>query len=213
MAGNVIVVPVPPWVGCWLAQEPFRGATGRGGDRRCAGAFRVAPDQVDYVIMGHVLQAGGGQITARQAAVEAGIPMSVPAVTVNKVCLSGIDAIALADHHRGWRVRDRGCRRHGVDDQRPAPARRLPRGRQGDGDWKAIDPMAFDGLTCAFDQCAMGSRPAGTTPLRLRPRRAGRLRRRSPEGCGGSEVGCAGRGDRRRRDSAAARGADRGRGR
>src|SRR5919112_3819902 len=57
----------------------------------------VAPGQVQYVIMGQVLQAGAGQITARQAAVAAGIPMTVPALTVNKVCLSGLDAIALAD--------------------------------------------------------------------------------------------------------------------
>src|SRR3982750_1622835 len=57
----------------------------------------VSGDQVDYVIMGHVLQAGQGQITARQAAVKGGIPMNVPALTINKVCLSGLDAIALAD--------------------------------------------------------------------------------------------------------------------
>jgi len=57
----------------------------------------VAPDQVDYVIMGQVLTAGAGQIPARQAAAGAGIPMTVPALTINKVCLSGIDAIALAD--------------------------------------------------------------------------------------------------------------------
>src|ERR1700679_1310630 len=56
----------------------------------------IGPDQVDYVIMGQVLQAGAGQITARQAAVAAGISMSVPALTVNKVCLSGLDAVALA---------------------------------------------------------------------------------------------------------------------
>src|SRR5207244_7390704 len=58
---------------------------------------RVAPDDVDYVFMGQVLQAGQGQITARQAAVAAGIPMSVPATTVNKVCLSGLNAVYLAD--------------------------------------------------------------------------------------------------------------------
>src|SRR6202042_115005 len=57
----------------------------------------VAPDQAQYVIMGQVLQAGAGQITARQAAVKGGIPMTVPALTINKVCLSGLDAIALAD--------------------------------------------------------------------------------------------------------------------
>ncbi|MGY2063030.1 thiolase family protein, partial [Nocardia gipuzkoensis] len=57
----------------------------------------VAPDRVDYVIMGQVLTAGAGQIPARQAAAAAGIPMDVPALTVNKVCLSGLNAIALAD--------------------------------------------------------------------------------------------------------------------
>src|SRR5499426_3728835 len=57
----------------------------------------VAPEQVQYVIMGQVLQAGAGQMPARQAAVAAGIPMSVPSITINKVCLSGLDAIALAD--------------------------------------------------------------------------------------------------------------------
>src|SRR6478735_8239880 len=57
----------------------------------------VSPDQVQYVIMGQVLQAGAGQIPARQAAIEAGIPMSTPALTINKVCLSGLNAIALAD--------------------------------------------------------------------------------------------------------------------
>ena len=57
----------------------------------------VAPDQIDYVIMGQVLQAGAGQITARQAAIDAGIPKEVPAITINKVCLSGLNAIALAD--------------------------------------------------------------------------------------------------------------------
>src|SRR5881392_859339 len=56
----------------------------------------ITGDEVDYVIMGHVIQAGAGQITARQAAVRGGIPMTVPAVTVNKVCLSGLNAIATA---------------------------------------------------------------------------------------------------------------------
>src|ERR671920_1948009 len=74
-------------------------ATTLGGHAIAAALERagVAPDQVQYVIMGQVLQAGTGQITARQAAVAAGIPMTTPALTVNKVCLSGLDAIALAD--------------------------------------------------------------------------------------------------------------------
>ncbi len=75
--------------------------------------------------MGQVLQAGAGQIPARQAAVRRGIPMSVPALTVNKVCLSGLDAIALADQLiRAGEFDDRRGRRHGVDDQRAAPADR-----------------------------------------------------------------------------------------
>src|SRR5215207_4800563 len=62
----------------------------------------IAGDQVDSVILGHVIQAGAGQITARQAAVKGGIPMSVPALTVNKVCLSGLNAIAMADQLIGY---------------------------------------------------------------------------------------------------------------
>lgn len=87
----------------------------------------IGGDQVQYVIMGQVLQAGAGQIPARQAAVKAGIPMNVPALTVNKVCLSGLDAIALADQLiRAERVRHRRRGRPGVHDQRPAPAPQVP---------------------------------------------------------------------------------------
>lgn len=57
----------------------------------------VSPDQVEYVIMGQVLTAGAGQVPARQAAAKAGVPMHVPAISINKVCLSGINAIATAD--------------------------------------------------------------------------------------------------------------------
>src|ERR1022692_2148672 len=70
-----------------LGAIAIKAALGRAG---------LAGDQVDYVIMGHVLQAGAGQIPSRQAAVAGGIPMTVPSVTINKVCLSGLDAIALA---------------------------------------------------------------------------------------------------------------------
>ena len=80
------------------ALTPFSGAD-LGGFAIKAALERagVAADQVDYVIMGQVLQAGTGQIPARQAAVKAGIPLNVPALSINKVCLSGLDAIALAD--------------------------------------------------------------------------------------------------------------------
>src|SRR5512133_144569 len=76
----------------------------------------ISGGQVDYVIMGHVIQAGAGQITARQAAVKGGIPMDVPALTVNKVCLSGLNAIAMADQLIGYGEFDR-C----------APSSRTPR--------------------------------------------------------------------------------------
>ncbi len=85
----------------------------------------VAPDEVDHVIMGQVLMAGQGQVPSRQAAVKAGIPMSVPAVNVNKVCLSGLNAIYLANQMiAAGDADDRGGRRHGVDDQRALPRRR-----------------------------------------------------------------------------------------
>jgi acetyl-CoA C-acetyltransferase len=121
----------------------------------------VRPDQVDYVIMGQVLQAGTGQITARQAAVKAGIGMEVPALTINKVCLSGLDAIALADQliRAGeFDVVVAG----GMESMTNAP-HLLMGSREGVkyGDWSVTDSMAFDGLTCAFDECAMGESTEG----------------------------------------------------
>ncbi|MFZ0324363.1 MAG: acetyl-CoA C-acetyltransferase [Actinomycetes bacterium] len=116
----------------------------------------VAPEQVQYVVMGQVLQAGAGQITARQAAVKAGIPMSVPAITVNKVCLSGLDAIALADQliRAGeFDIVVAG----GMESMTKAP-HVLPGLREGVkyGDTTLVDTMAFDALTCAFDELPMG---------------------------------------------------------
>ncbi|MGH9110458.1 MAG: acetyl-CoA C-acetyltransferase [Acidimicrobiales bacterium] len=116
----------------------------------------LRPDQVDYVVMGQVLQAGQGQITARQAAVAAGIPMSVPATTVNKVCLSGLNAIDLADQMIAAgdaEVVVAG----GMESMTRAP-HLLPGARAGFrlGDATLVDSMMLDGLTCAFDDCAMG---------------------------------------------------------
>ena len=116
----------------------------------------VRPDQVDYVIMGQVIQAGAGQITARQAAVKAGIPMDVPALTINKVCLSGIDAIALADQliRAGeFEIVVAG----GMESMTNAP-HLLIGSREGVkyGDWTMTDAMALDALTCAFDEMGMG---------------------------------------------------------
>lgn len=117
----------------------------------------VAPDQVEYVIMGQVLQAGAGQIAARQAANKGGIPMSVPAITINKVCLSGLNAIALADQliRAGeYDVVVAG----GMESMTNAP-HLLPKSREGFkyGDTTLVDSMAFDGLWDAFTDQAMGA--------------------------------------------------------
>lgn len=116
----------------------------------------IGPDDVDYVIMGHVLQAGAGQITARQAAVAAGIPMSVPALTINKVCLSGLDAIALADQL--IRAGEFDCIVAGGMESMTNAPHLVMGSREGMalGNWEMLDSMMWDGLTCAFDQCAMG---------------------------------------------------------
>ena len=117
----------------------------------------IGADAVDYVFMGHVLQAGAGQITARQAAVNAGISMDVPATTINKVCLSGMNAIALADliiQSGQADVLVAG----GMESMTNAPYL-LPDARSGMrlGDKTVVDSMMYDGLFCAFDQCAMGA--------------------------------------------------------
>ena len=117
----------------------------------------LSAEQVDYVFMGHVLQAGAGQITARQAAHHAGIPMSVPATTVNKVCLSGLNAIHLADQMIQSGEADVVVA-GGMESMTQAPYL-LPGARAGYriGDQKVVDSMMFDGLFCAFDQVAMGA--------------------------------------------------------
>jgi acetyl-CoA C-acetyltransferase len=114
-------------------------------------------EQVDYVFMGHVLGAGAGQITARQAAIAGGVPMTVPATTVNKVCLSGINAIHLADQMIQQGEADIVVA-GGMESMSQAPYL-LPGARAGYriGDQKVIDSMMYDGLFCAFDQCAMGA--------------------------------------------------------
>ena len=116
----------------------------------------IDPGSVDVVLMGQVIQAGQGQITARQAAVKAGIPMSVNATTINKVCLSGLQTIYLADLMIRAGEADIVVA-GGMESMTNAPYL-LAGARAGYriGDQKVIDAMMFDGLTCAFDQCAMG---------------------------------------------------------
>ena len=130
-----------------LGSHAIRGALQRAG---------IAGDQVDYVIMGQVLQAGAGQITARQAAVTAGVPDSVPAVTVNKVCLSGLNAIALADQLiRAGEVSVVVA--GGMESMDQAPYL-LPKARHGYrmGDGALVDSMIYDGLWDAFTDRHMG---------------------------------------------------------
>jgi acetyl-CoA C-acetyltransferase len=117
----------------------------------------VGPEQVDYVIMGQVLQAGQGQITARQAAANAGIPMTVPAITINKVCLSGINAIYLADQMiQAGDAEVVVC--GGMESMTNSPYL-LPKARAGYrmGNGEVVDSLVQDGLWCAFDAVHMGS--------------------------------------------------------
>jgi acetyl-CoA C-acetyltransferase len=130
------------------------------GARAIQGALEkagVSGDQIDYVIMGQVLQAGTGQITARQAALKAGVPDSVPALTINKVCLSGLNAIALADQLiRAGEVS--AVVAGGMESMDQAPYL-LPKARTGFrmGDGKVVDSMIFDGLWDAFTDMHMGA--------------------------------------------------------
>src|SRR5829696_1601845 len=116
----------------------------------------VAPEQIDYSIMGHVLQAGQGQITARQAAVAAGIPIDVPAITINKVCLSGTAAIGMADQLIRAGELDIAVA-GGMESMTNAPFV-VPRAREGQrlGNSPLLDVLIHDGLWCAFDDQHMG---------------------------------------------------------
>ncbi|TMR21753.1 acetyl-CoA C-acetyltransferase [Nonomuraea turkmeniaca] len=158
MSRSVIVAGARTPIGKLLGALSGQSAVELGGIAIKAALERagVAPEAVEYVIMGQVLQAGAGQIPSRQAAVKAGIPMTVPSITINKVCLSGLDAIALADQliRAGeFDIVVAG----GMESMTNAP-HLLPGLRKGVkyGGADVVDSMAHDGLFCAFDQCAMG---------------------------------------------------------
>jgi acetyl-CoA C-acetyltransferase len=145
-------------VGRLLGSLASKSASDLGGVA-IAGALRragIGPDRVQYVIMGQVLQAGAGQITARQAAVAAGIAMDVPALTVNKVCLSGLDAIALASQLIRLGEYD-VIVAGGMESMTQSP-HLLQNSRAGYkyGPVTMADSMALDGLTDAFDHLSMG---------------------------------------------------------
>ncbi|MFS8497044.1 MAG: acetyl-CoA C-acetyltransferase [Micromonosporaceae bacterium] len=158
MSGSVIVSGARTPMGRLLGSLKDLSATQLGSIAIRAALERggVPADRVQYVIMGQVLQAGAGQIPARQAAHGAGIPMTVPALTINKVCLSGLNAIALADQL----IRAGECDlvvAGGMESMTNAP-HLLTGQRQGYryGDVVVRDHMAYDGLTDAWDGCSMG---------------------------------------------------------
>ncbi|MCM3886348.1 acetyl-CoA C-acetyltransferase [Frankia sp. R82] len=126
----------------------IRGALERAG---------LTGDQIDYVILGHAIQAGAGPMASRQAAVEAGIPMQVPAITINKLCLSGLDAIALADTYIAAGEFDLVVA-GGMESMTAAPhlVRSLRAGVKY-GDSALTDSIDADALLCAFDQVSMGA--------------------------------------------------------
>jgi acetyl-CoA C-acetyltransferase len=158
MSGSVIVAGARTPIGKLSGALAGFSAMELGGFAIAAALERagLSGDQVDYVIMGQVILAGQGQITARQAAVHGGIPMSVPATTVNKVCLSGLNAIYLADQMIAAGDAEIVVA-GGMESMTQAPYL-LPGARAGYriGDASLIDSMMYDGLTCAFDHCAMG---------------------------------------------------------
>ncbi len=130
-----------------LGAVAMRGALDRAG---------LPPENIEEVIYGQVLQAGEGQITSRQAAARAGVPMTVPSITVNKVCLSGMAAVAMAD--RSIRLGESTfVLAGGMESMSNAPFV-APDVRWGSklGDSKLVDVMMHDGLWCAFDHCVMG---------------------------------------------------------
>jgi acetyl-CoA C-acetyltransferase len=158
MAGSVIIDGARTPMGRLLGSlKGFSGAD-LGGIAIKAALERsgVTPEQVQYVIMGQVLQAGAGQIPARQAAHKAGIPLNVPALTINKVCLSGLDAIALADQL--IRAGEFDIIVAGGQESMTNAPHLLPKSREGFkyGAIEMLDAMAYDGLTDIFEHIPMG---------------------------------------------------------
>jgi acetyl-CoA C-acetyltransferase len=158
MAGTVIVAGARTPIGKLSGALGALSSTDLGAQAIIGALSRagLSPEQVDYVIMGQVVLAGTGQMTARQAANKAGIPLSTPASTINKVCLSGLNAIYLADqmiNSGDAEIVVAG----GMESMTQAP-HMLLNARQGYrlGDGTLVDSMMFDGLTCSIEHIAMG---------------------------------------------------------
>jgi acetyl-CoA C-acetyltransferase len=159
MSGSVIVAGARTPIGRLLGGLKDQSAADLGGVA-IKGALEksgISGEQVEYVILGQVIQAGAGQITARQAATKGGIPMDVPSITINKVCLSGINAIALADQLIRAGEHDIIVA-GGMESMTNAP-HLLPKSREGFkyGDTTLVDSMAYDALWDAFTEQAMGA--------------------------------------------------------
>ncbi|MGZ4446148.1 MAG: acetyl-CoA C-acetyltransferase [Nocardioides sp.] len=158
MSGNVIVAGARTPIGRLLGGLKTLSAADLGGVA-IKGALEkagVAPDKVDYLIMGQVILAGAGQNPARGAGIAAGLPMSVPSITINKVCLSGLNAIAMADQM----IRAGEAEivvAGGMESMTNAP-HLLPKSREGFkyGDTTLVDSMAYDALYDQLTQQAMG---------------------------------------------------------
>ena len=158
MPGSIIVSGARTPIGKLNGALASLSATDLGGVAIKAALARagVAPEQVDYVLMGQVLLAGAGQITARQSAAKGGIPLSVPATTINKVCPSGLHSIYIADLM--IQAGDAEIVVAGGQESMTQAPYLLPGARAGyrAGDQKVVDSMMFDGLTDAFEHLAMG---------------------------------------------------------
>ena len=158
MSGSVIVAGARTPIGKMSGALSALSAADLGGLAIAEALKRagVAPEQVDHVIMGQVLMAGQGQVPSRQAAVKAGIPMSVPSVNVNKVCLSGLNSIYLADQMIQSGDADIVVA-GGMESMTNAPY--LAQGARSGfryGNTELEDAIIRDGLWCAFDSCLMG---------------------------------------------------------
>src|SRR3712207_6150646 len=175
--GSVLLDGARTPIGKFLGAFAGVPATELGG-YAIAGALErsgVAAQDINYVIMGQVLQAGAGQASARQAAVRAGIGMNVPSLTINKVCLSGLNAVALADQL----IRAGECDvvvAGGMESMTSAP-HLLPKSRAGFkyGSVELLDHMAADGLWGGYTDQSMGALTgAGHSGDRSEERRGGK---------------------------------------
>ena len=159
MSRSVIVSAARTAIGKFNGQASHLPAVEFGGHAIKAALERagISGDQVDYVVMGQVLQAGAGQITARQAAIKGGVPDTVPAITINKVCLSGLNAIAIADQM--IRAGEASVVIAGGMESMDQAPYLLPKARTGYrmGDGKLVDSMIYDGLWDAFTDKHMGA--------------------------------------------------------